>query len=316
MGLSWPWRVIISLSDEEKLRRRELLDLRGSYAQWSVIVIIVTLRIYRSWIVASGPVDGTSKSGRGLTSWWDRPLFAGWLETRRQYLTCGLWLLWLLSLSMWNTGGGIYSFFFSLSHISSSSGFLHDYTEYLHLTKALGHVALSQIPLQVLMSPAAYISSSNPSASSVFSFLTSVPQTTVTPFHRVFGRVVISPLLLGHATLYVQMFMQFSYPGYSSLFSKRVRDSDVQLGLIAVTALISLLLYVRPRAARRKGEARAQLSAETIRRRRLYFYIGHVSIVVILCTAAYFHVAQAQKYMAQTLGAFVLNGLCSLAMLR
>lgn len=194
--------------------------------------------------------------------------------------------------------------------------FLHAFTDYYHLTKALGHVALSQVPLQVLMSPAAYISKSKPSAPSVFSFLTSVPQGTVTPYHRVFGRVVISPLLLGHATLYLQMFAQSSHPDYSSLLAKRVRDFDVQCGLLAVTAVIALLLFVRPRAVLQKGEIRARSASKSIQERRRYFYIGHVLFVAVLGTAAYFHVAQAQKYMSQALGAFALNGLCSMVMVR
>ncbi|KAJ5586990.1 uncharacterized protein N7459_002755 [Penicillium hispanicum] len=292
MTLSWPWHFV-ALSDEDKLHRRELLDLRGSYAQWSVIVVIVAIRIYQGWATAFSSVRGASKPPHGPASGWDRPLIAGSLETRRQYFICGLWLLWLFGLSVWNSG-----------------------EDYLHLTKALGHVALSQIPLQVLMSPAAYISTSKPSASSIFSFLTSVPQATVTPYHRLFGRVVISPLLFGHATLYLLMFAQSSYPRFSSLLAKRVRDFDVQCGLLAVSAAIAVLLFVRPRAATGKSQVRARPAAKSMQERRRSFYIGHVVFVGVLCVAAYFHVAQAQRYMGQALGAFVLNGACSLVAVR
>lgn len=102
MTPSWPYRFV-SLSEEETLRRRELLDLRGSYAQWSVVVVIVVLRLYQSWSTARIAEHAAPKS---RSSWWDRPLVAGWLETRRQYLICGLWLLWLLSLSVWSSGDG------------------------------------------------------------------------------------------------------------------------------------------------------------------------------------------------------------------
>lgn len=106
MSSPWPY-AFTSLSEEEKLRRRELLDLRGTYAQWSVIVVIVTLRLYQSWTTAQIPGGTGPKPRRGPSSWWDRPIVVGWIETRRQYLVCGLWLLWLLSLSVWNSGNGM-----------------------------------------------------------------------------------------------------------------------------------------------------------------------------------------------------------------
>lgn len=106
MPSPWPY-AFVSLSEEEKLRRRELLDLRGTYAQWSVIVVIVALRLYQIWATAQLDAGTTLKPRRGPSSWWDRPLVAGWIETRRQYLVCGLWLLWLLSLSVWNSGNGM-----------------------------------------------------------------------------------------------------------------------------------------------------------------------------------------------------------------
>lgn len=110
MSSFWPYHFI-SLTEEEKIRRRELLDLRGSYAQWSIIVAIVVLRVYQSWATAQISADGVPKQHRGPSSWWGRPLVAGWIETRRQYLVCGLWLLWLLSLSVWNSGEGILPLF-------------------------------------------------------------------------------------------------------------------------------------------------------------------------------------------------------------
>lgn len=192
----------------------------------------------------------------------------------------------------------------------------HKIADYLHLTKALAHVALSQVPLQVLMSPAAYISTTKPSASSIFSFLTAIPQATVTPYHRLFGRVVISPLLFGHATLYLLFFVQSSHPEFSSLLAKRVRDFDVQCGLLALSATVSLLLFARPRGLARRSGAQAQTGTASMQERRRLFYFGHVLLVVALCVAAYFHVAQAQKYMVQAFGGFVLNGVCSVVMVR
>ncbi|KAJ6036557.1 hypothetical protein N7540_000836 [Penicillium herquei] len=287
----WPWHFV-SVSEEEKLRRRDLLDLRGSFAQWSIMLGILILRVAYQGLNSASQIGYRAQSHRGPVSWWDRPLVAGWLETRRQYAVCGLWLTWLFGLCVWSSG-----------------------EDYLHLTKALGHVGLSQIPLQVLMSPAAYISASRPSAASIFSFLTSIPQGTITPYHRLFGRVVISPLLLGHAALYLLFFVQSSHPEFGTLLAKRVRDFDVQCGLSALFAAVALLFFVRPRGGTvQKGVARGSAAAGSMQERRRAFYIGHVSLVGMLCVAAYFHVAQAQKYMVQSFGAFVINGVGSWVM--
>lgn len=288
MSSSWPWHFV-TVSEEEKLQRRELLDLRGALAQVSIVLVIIALRVYQAWATAQIPGD-VPKTRRGPSSWWDRPLAAGWIETRRQYLVCSVWLAWLLSLAVWNSGD-----------------------DYLHLTKALGHIALSQVPVQVLMSPAAYISTTKPSAASAFSFITSIPQATMTPYHRLFGRVVIAPLLFGHASLYLLFFVQSSHPEFSSLLAKRVRDFDVQCGLLALSTVVLLLIFVRPRGVARKSGAQP---ATSMQERRRTFYFGHVLLVTILCGCAYCHVSYARKYMLQALGASVVNGGCSVALVR
>ncbi|EPS27813.1 hypothetical protein PDE_02757 [Penicillium oxalicum 114-2] len=288
----WPYHFVTP-SEQEKVRRRELLDLRGSYAQWSIVFMIVAVRAYQFWVQSSAQHDTESKRQRAQLLWWDRPLFAGWLETRRQYALCGIWLLWLLGLAVWNSGD-----------------------DYLHLTKALGHVALSQIPLQVLMSPAAYISTSKPAASSICSLVTSIPQVTLSPYHRLLGRLVISPLLTGHAALYLVFFAQSSHPDFGTLLNKRIRDFDVQCGLMAVSMLLYTVFFQRPRAASSKTNTRGCRAVGSMRERRLSFYFGHIALVGLLCFSAYYHVAQAQKYMLQALGAFTANSAVSWAMIR
>lgn len=166
------------------------------------------------------------------------------------------------------------------------------------------------------MSPAAFISTSKPSASSIFSFVTSIPQATVTPYHRLFGRMVISPLLVGHATLYLLFFVQTSHPEFGSLLNKRVRDLDVQCGMFAISMVISLVFFARPRGSGPKAGVAGRSAAGSMQERRRSFYLGHVSLVGMLCLAAYYHVAQAQRYMVQTLGAWLVNGAFSWAMVR
>lgn len=311
MSSSWPWHFV-PVSEEEKLRRRELLDLRGALAQVSIVVVIIALRAYQAWATAQIP-DDVPKTRRGPSSWWDRPLVAGWIENRRQYLVCSVWLAWLLGLAVWNSGDGEFNISLYNRRNPCNDQTKLTLADYLHLTKALGHIALSQVPLQVLMSPAAYISTTKPSAASAFSFITSIPQATVTPYHRLFGRVVIAPLLFGHASLYLLFFVQTSHPEFSSLLAKRVRDFDVQCGLLALSTVVLLLIFVRPRGVARKSGAQP---ATSMQERRRTFYFGHVLLVTVLCAVAYQHVTQAQKYMLQALGASVINGGCSMALVR
>ena len=128
--------------------------------------------------------------------------------------------------------------------------------------------------------------------------------------------MVISPLLVGHAILYLLFFVQSSHPEYGILLAKRVLDLDVQCGLFAISMVVALLLFARPRVVPQKGASRARAAVGSMQERRRVFYLAHVMLAGALCLAAYFHVAQAQKYMMQTLGAFMLNGLCSWAMVR
>lgn len=125
---SWPWHFI-AVSEEEKLRRRELLDLRGTIAQGSIVVVIIALRVYQAWARAQIPGDGP-KARRGPNSWWDRPLVTGWIETRRQYLVCGIWVSWLFSLAVWSSGDGKshISIYITCAMIDSSTAYSHSQT--------------------------------------------------------------------------------------------------------------------------------------------------------------------------------------------
>jgi hypothetical protein len=181
-------------------------------------------------------------------------------------------------------------------------------SDYLYLTKALGHVGLSQLPFQVLMSPVWYISTSRVTSPSVVSILTAIPQSALTPFHRLFGRVVLSPLLMAHATLYLSFFAQSSHPDFSSLLAKRIRDWDVQWGLCGIVITILILLLARPLGS---TSGLRTIKTGSIHMKRQVFYIVHVLLVAALCLAAYYHVAQAQTFVLETLWAFALNVACS-----
>ncbi|KAL5337651.1 rerric reductase like transmembrane component [Aspergillus crustosus] len=278
---SWPWHFV-SVTDAEKEHRRELLNLRGYYAQLSIIFAVILYRLYVTYFSQGQPQKKPVRGSR-KKSWLDTPISEGWFETRRQYLVCFVWLGWLLGLSVWNTGD-----------------------DYLHFTKALGHVGISQWPLQIAMSPAFYLSST-PRASSLLSILTTIPQPTLTAYHRLFARVVISPLLVGHAVMYSLFFLQSSHPDFSSLFFKRILDLDVQLGITAVTMAVAVMVFVRP-----KGKT-GGIWKGTVGERRQAFYAAHLSLVGGMCIVAYFHVAQARVFVLESLVLSVVNlGCCYL----
>lgn len=156
------------------------------------------------------------------------------------------------------------------------------------------------------MAPAAYITS-RPASSSLLSALTCIPQPSLTPYHRLFGRVVIGPLLLGHASLYLSFFAQSAHPEYPSLLAKRINDPDVQWGFGALTMAVSVLLFARPSgpgAWRFRGTG-------TLRSDRQVFYVVHLLLIGCFCSAAYCHVAQARTFVVQGLTGFVVNVGCS-----
>lgn len=120
MSSVWPYQFI-SLSEDDKLHRRTLLDVRGQYAQWSIIFAILAIKTMRALTTIN-----SSNLPKKPPSNWDRPLMPGWAETRRQYLVCGLWLSWLVTLSVWHSGEGMQWILFILCSASIKSANQYD----------------------------------------------------------------------------------------------------------------------------------------------------------------------------------------------
>ncbi|CRG85785.1 Beta-1,2-xylosyltransferase 1 [Talaromyces islandicus] len=220
----WPYRFIMDVSEEELQRRREVLDLKGQYAQISALTVVGLLCILK----VCG--NNNSSSRHTAKTWWDKPAKSGASETRKQYAVTLLWLAWLTGISVWSAGD-----------------------DYIHLTKALGQVGLSQLPFLVLLAPTSFLFASNLALPSIVSLLTSIPQTTLTAYHRLLGRFVIVPLLCGHAGFFLNFYLQVAHPVFGSLFNKRVQDQDVQYGLAATTFAILVLVFGRSRLWRLRG---------------------------------------------------------------
>jgi hypothetical protein len=270
------------------------------------------------------------RTTRQSRSWLNSPPVAGWSETRKQYLIALAWLLWLLVLSSWKTGDGRFKISYSLSlpqereeQIQGESRYVlsdglvqrekkkkkrerererekketmkrrgekkvtYQPPDYLHLTKSLAHTAFSNVPIQVALSPK--LSSRNP-----VSRLIGLPQTTLVPYHRLLGRLVIFPFLTLHAALYLTFFTLQTDP--IPLLPKRLRDADVQLGITGITLVgvlwttsSSTALGLRKRIARRT------------------FYVVHVVLVIMLLVLVCFHVIYARKFVVEALTVYAVD---------
>lgn len=179
-------------------------------------------------------------------------------------------------------------------------------TDYLHLTKALAHVALSQLPFQILLAPTSFIFASNATLPSILSYVTSVPQTALAPYHRLFGRLVIVPLLCGHAMLYLMFYVQVPHPVFGTVFSKRIRDPDVQYGLSGVSCAILILIFGRSTLWR----LRLAFNLTGLDARRRVFYTVHLTLVAALLILAYLHVVYARVFVLESVGVSLANLAC------
>ncbi|OJD26570.1 hypothetical protein ACJ73_02043 [Blastomyces percursus] len=264
-----------SPTPEQLRERREFLNLRGEYAQLSTLVLLLLFSVYRF-----GASRGRARSrgngngpttDRGTPSWLDSALMRGGGETRGQYLVAAVWTVWLLTLSAWGTGD-----------------------DYLHLTKSLGQTILATVPFNLLLSPK--LSTTTHPFNLLCSNLLLLPQIHLTPYHRLFGRLVIPALISLHSLLYLMFFVE------NGVLETRLNDSDVQFGIWAFFALAGLwgtsgwvVGWVRRRGNPTAGSA----SSGRISKRGAY--VLHVAFVILLLGVVYFHVEHARKFVVQAL---------------
>ncbi|KAL8753373.1 MAG: hypothetical protein Q9199_005099 [Rusavskia elegans] len=141
---------------------------------------------------------------------------------------------------------------------------------YLHLTKRFGIIAASQLPLHYML---ALKSSWSP-----ISYLTRLSHEELNPYHRALGRIILVFLSL-HASFYLNFFIQ------KSLLTKRIRDPDVILGLLAITTFLTLgttaLAWVR-------------------KRNYFLFFLIHVTTSIFILPILYFHVSHLRVYILES----------------
>uniref|UniRef100_A0A093VE76 Ferric oxidoreductase domain-containing protein n=1 Tax=Talaromyces marneffei PM1 TaxID=1077442 RepID=A0A093VE76_TALMA len=245
--MAWPYRFILSLSDEELERRRNILDSRGQYAQFSALILLGAFFLY-------GLGRGNRFEQNRRKSWWDAPAIR----------------------------------------------------DYIHLTKALGHVGLSQLPFLVLLAPTSFVFASNSTLPSIISYLTSIPQPVLTAYHRLLGRFVIVPLVCGHAALFLLFYVQVPHPEFGTVFAKRIRDPDVQYGLAGTLFAILILVLGRANVWRLRDLVRVSRPES----RRQLFYVVHFALVGVFFALAYSHVRYARPFVLEAIGASVVNLAC------
>ncbi|KAF9636777.1 FAD-binding 8 [Lasiodiplodia theobromae] len=265
----------VTLDGEQKAVRRNLLDLYGIIAQWSILAvfIIAQLGFVVRWAIlrksrqerprSPFPDKAMNLEGKAwywyfeeqLTRfrWWaDEPLREGWF-TKGECIFGLVWSLWLLFLCVHRTGN-----------------------DYLHLTKRFGMVAASQLPLQYLLAMR--------SAYSPIQMLTRLSYERVVAIHQLLGKILTGFFGL-HAAFYLNFFVR------SGVLSKRLGDVDVITGLIGfvmfATMSTTALSYIRNWNYR-------------------IFFTTHVLLAIILVDVLIFHVSHIRTYVFEMLAVFVI----------
>jgi hypothetical protein len=254
----------VTLTPSQIDQRRHQLDLAGWQAWLSPIVLLLVIYIYRrilSPLVFIPLADRLSNSSVRVSrlrnvlcrmSWVLGHTYVREFGPQSVQIVGGVYLAWLLFLIFRHTG-----------------------EDYMHLTKAFGHVAVSQLPLHYLLSVKPSSSSSSARRFSfgfpvgLVSVATGLSHERLNAYHRLLGRMVHG--LLGvHAVMYICFFVGMG------VMQKRIGHWDVRLGLAAFWTVNLLGL----------------LSLPVVRRRWYFggFYRSHVVLSGLLPVLVYWHV--------------------------
>ncbi|KAG5985161.1 hypothetical protein E4U55_000797 [Claviceps digitariae] len=282
--MGWPYGFPV-LTEEDKLLRRQALDLYACIAHYSAFAPALLYLLYRVFRHVIQHTDRASASGQRvryapvpgsptvkaqhqqgivgkLTIQWrkftwrlgDDVYFAGshWGQWD-EWLLGALWTAWLLVLSIKGTGN-----------------------DYFHLTKRLGAVAVSQLPIQYLLA----LKALNPYA---WAFKSSHEH--INRYHRVLGRIIYG-LVLVHLILYNAYFI------YAGIWLRRIFDSVVFCGLLASLGLHGITATAI-RVAR-------QLSYRL-------FFITHLAVAVLMPVLLFFHASSARLYIIEAVVVFIVD---------
>ncbi|CVK84063.1 related to ferric reductase [Fusarium mangiferae] len=273
--MGWPYEFL-TLTDEEKHQRRLSLDYYACIAHLSafvpallflVIRLINRVRKGRNSGYLQVPGSPGVKANRQrwisrlmekgpIVKWWlgEDVVFMGshWGQ-RDEWVLGTAWTVWLIVLSVHGTG-----------------------KDYLHLTKRVGIVATSQMPIQYLLA----LKALNP-----YAYLFHSSHEHLNRYHRVLGRIIYSLLIL-HAILYNVFFIE------SGIWFKRFFAPVVFAGVAGFTVLHVL-----------NGTAMARVRQASYR----LFFIVHLLGAFAIPPLIYYHAPSSRFYIAEAVGVFVLD---------
>ncbi|KAH3499793.1 hypothetical protein KXW24_001031 [Aspergillus fumigatus] len=270
--MGWPYHIV-KLSPEEKSQRRESLDRYGLYSQLSVFIPILSFWLYRlgHWVYlrsarrhgysavtrpgesrASSP-GNLVKRCRSILWWLEDEVAPGW-GARQHWIFGTAWALWLLTLCIHRTG-----------------------TDYLHVTKRFGIVAVAQLPTHFVL---AIKSRYNPLA-----LLFNTSYERLLPWHRISGRLIFL-LIVVHATLYLNYFIQ------TATLQEHLASLKIILGIASFMSLFAMM----------------STSIEAVRRCNYrLFYITHSILAPVILIFLVFHAKSLRWYIVETLAVALLS---------
>lgn len=269
--MDWPYQFL-DLSQDEKHARRQSLDRYALYAQLSALIPIGLIWLYQTvnrsssssrqkrdyTAVSSSDSFNTRKQSNSWSKfrWWlgeDVVAFGEVLGQRDQWVGGIIWAIWLLILCVAGTG-----------------------RDYMHLTKRFGIVAVSQYPMQYMLT----LKSFNP-----VSWTLKLSHEETNRWHRVLARVTTLLLSL-HTIFYYNYFIQ------NSILLQKLQSPVVVYGMLSFAGL-NLMITTALRPLRK-------LSYRV-------FFVTHLLIALGLPVVLWFHASSSRKYMLEALGVFLLD---------
>ncbi|KAM3462887.1 hypothetical protein MY5147_006999 [Beauveria neobassiana] len=271
--MGWPYEFV-KLTPEEKHARRDVLDRYGLIAHCSALAPILVFGLIQlvrlTYRYATGTLRGADGQGTyaeipnspafkaqehtaaskfqtawAKFRWWmgDEFRLAGTSWGRKEEWAVGLfWTAWLLLLCFLETG-----------------------KDYFHLTKRFGIIALSQMPIQYLLS----LKAMNP-----FAWALASSHEEVNHYHRILGRISYC-LVLVHLVLYNVYYIM------ASKWVARIFAPDIFCGVLASLLFNAIVIT----AMRRIREVAYRV-----------FFITHLAGAFFAPTLLIFHARSARWY--------------------
>ncbi|EGZ69065.1 hypothetical protein NEUTE2DRAFT_115205 [Neurospora tetrasperma FGSC 2509] len=267
--MNWPYQFL-DLSQAEKQARRQSLDSYALYAQLSALIPIGLVWLYQTLNKSSSSrkrdytavPSSDSFNTRKQSNWWsnlrwwlgeDVVAFGEVLGQREQWIGGIVWAVWLLVLCVAGTG-----------------------RDYMHLTKRFGIIAVSQYPMQYMLT----LKSFNP-----VSWTLKLSHEETNRWHRVLARCTAFLLSL-HTIFYYNYFIQ------NHILLQKLQSPVVIYGMLSFFGLnLMITTAIRPL------------------RNRSYrvFFVTHLLIALVLPVVLWFHAASSRKYMLEALGVFLVD---------